>query len=61
MAEQDLRWRTSSWSGTERGNCVEVALTPEHAYVRDSKDRNGGTIEVSAGSWAAFIRGLKQG
>lgn len=61
MAERELKWRKSSWSGTEGGECVEVALTPEHAYVRDSKNRHGGTIELSAGVWATFVRGLKQG
>lgn len=60
MAERELKWRTSSYSGTE-GNCVEVALTADRALVRDTKNRAGGTLELPTDEWAAFIDYVKRG
>jgi hypothetical protein len=37
-------WRTSSFSGGENNDCVEVANTLE--ALRDSKNPNGGTLSV---------------
>ena len=48
-------WRTSRYTGTE--NCVEVALGPV-AKIRDTKDRAGGTLEISTRSWDALLRTL---
>jgi hypothetical protein len=45
-------WRTSRYSGKD--NCVEVALGPA-AKIRDTKDRAGGTLEISTRSWDAFL------
>lgn len=59
MGEQRLNWRKSSYSGTNGGGCVEVALTTRHAYVRDTKDRAGGTISVSREDWASFVERVK--
>jgi len=48
-------WRTSRYS--ERENCVEVALGAV-AQIRDTKDRSGGTLEISTRSWAALAADL---
>jgi hypothetical protein len=45
-------WRTTRYSGKD--NCVEVALGPA-AKIRDTKDRPGGTLEISTRSWDAFL------
>jgi hypothetical protein len=45
-------WRKSSYSGEDK--CVEVALGPV-AKIRDTKDRAGGTLEISTRSWDAFL------
>lgn len=58
MEERQLRWRKSSWSGTQ-GECVEVALTDDCAHVRDSKDREGGTLRMPMAAWEAFINAIK--
>lgn len=50
-----LRWFTSSYSGSEGGNCVEVALGPTAVRVRDSKDRQGPQLAFSPQEWAAFV------
>lgn len=55
-----VRWTTSSYSGGN-GNCVEVAMGVERTGVRDSKDRDGGLLLVSAGSWASFLAATKSG
>jgi hypothetical protein len=45
-------WRTSSYTGEE--NCVEVALAAV-THIRDTKNRSGGTLEISTRSWATFL------
>ncbi|MFR9728687.1 DUF397 domain-containing protein [Saccharopolyspora sp. MS10] len=56
----DRKWRKSSWSNAF-DNCVEVALSPEVAAVRDSKAPEGGHVAVPAVRWGFFLQGLKTG
>ncbi|MDG4769765.1 DUF397 domain-containing protein [Solwaraspora sp. WMMD792] len=50
------QWRTSSRSGSNGGNCVEVADNlPGRVLVRDSKDTGGPTLIFSPGAWYAFV------
>ncbi|MFC4584741.1 DUF397 domain-containing protein [Sphaerisporangium corydalis] len=59
---QDLRaatWITSSHSGSNGGNCVEVAtLSNRRRGVRDSKNSAGPALVVTGPAWDAFIRSL---
>ncbi|WP_224283367.1 DUF397 domain-containing protein [Streptomyces sp. LS1784] len=48
-------WFKSSHSGTEGGNCVEVALTPGTVRVRDSKDKTGPQLAFAPQAWADFV------
>ncbi|ABW10362.1 DUF397 domain-containing protein [Frankia sp. Mgl5] len=57
---ETLHWRTSSYS-QPRGNCVEWAPGTGSAYVRDSKDRAGGTLEFSEQSWSSFVSAVRTG
>ncbi|MEU3568012.1 DUF397 domain-containing protein [Kitasatospora sp. NPDC036755] len=51
----ELAWFKSSHSGTEGGNCVEVASAKGTVHVRDSKDRTGPQLDFTAEAWADFI------
>ncbi|MFD5465542.1 DUF397 domain-containing protein [Kitasatospora sp. NPDC127059] len=51
----NLTWTKSTYSGTEGGNCVEVAASPSAVHVRDSKDKTGPVLTFSPEAWAAFI------
>lgn len=59
MEQQPVTWRKSSYSGTNGGGCVEVALSADRALVRDTKNRDGGTLEMSPHEWPAFIDFVK--
>ncbi|WP_028849803.1 DUF397 domain-containing protein [Thermocrispum municipale] len=60
MAEQ-LTWRKSSFSGTQGGNCVEVAYGSDRdtVFVRDSKNPDGGMLRFTKAEWDAFKQGVK--
>ncbi|NEC88630.1 DUF397 domain-containing protein [Streptomyces sp. SID12501] len=52
----ELRWFKSSYSGSDGGDCVEVAVGLDAMYVRDSKAVDGGpALRVDRGEWAAFV------
>jgi hypothetical protein len=41
------------------GNCVEVADTTEAVMVRDTTDRAGAVLNVSAEAWKRFTTSIK--
>ncbi|MGD0927940.1 MAG: DUF397 domain-containing protein [Streptosporangiaceae bacterium] len=54
-------WHTSSHSGGNGGQCVEVAGNlPGAVVVRDSKARQEGTLVFSRAAWSRFIATLKE-
>jgi Domain of unknown function (DUF397) len=55
-------WQRSSYSGSNGGQCVEVARNlPGVVAVRDSKDPGGPSLIVTAGEWRAFLDGVRHG
>ncbi|MET7669753.1 DUF397 domain-containing protein [Micromonospora luteifusca] len=54
-------WRKSTRSSSNGGACVEVAdnLTGV-VLVRDTKDRDGGTLTFGPAAWAGFVRLAKK-
>jgi hypothetical protein len=52
----ELNWRKSSHS-TDHGECVEIALLPLLAAVRDSKNP-GSTLSFPVEPWRAFLSRL---
>ncbi|RDD89440.1 DUF397 domain-containing protein [Streptomyces parvulus] len=58
MSDQ-LKWFKSSYSDSEGGNCVEIALA-DPVHIRDSKStRPGPELQVSADSWSAFVTAVR--
>ena len=54
------RWRKSSRSTGNGGNCVEVADNlPGRVLVRDTKNRDGGTLTFAPTAWATFVHHAK--
>jgi len=50
-----VTWRKSSYSGTDADNCVEVAASGL-VLVRDTKDRAGAVLPLSAAAWRKFVK-----
>ncbi|MGC5032380.1 DUF397 domain-containing protein [Micromonospora sp. DT229] len=56
------QWRKSSKSGNNGGDCVEVADNlPGVVLVRDTKDRDGGTLAFESAAWRSFVALTKAG
>jgi Domain of unknown function (DUF397) len=56
----NAHWRTSSYSGSNGGACVEVAgHLPGLVAVRDSKDPGGPALTFAPADWQAFITSVK--
>ena len=51
-------WRKSTYSDANGGQCVEVA-TGEAILVRDTANRDGGTLTFAADAWRAFVGTLR--
>jgi hypothetical protein len=55
------RWRKSTRSGPDGGNCVEVADNlPGVVAVRDSKDPSGPALTFGPAAWRAFVSGVSR-
>ena len=52
-------WRKSSYSDGNGGACVETADFDGMVLVRDTTDRDGGTLSFSASAWRAFADSIK--
>jgi hypothetical protein len=61
VADDELRWFTSSFSGGSGEGCVEVAFVPGAVVLRDTKDRALPPHRYAAASWAEFLTGVRAG
>ncbi len=53
-------WKKSSYSGGGEGNdCVEIANSPTHIAVRDSKTPARATLTFPARAFVPFLDALK--
>ncbi|MDW5323805.1 DUF397 domain-containing protein [Plantactinospora sp. KLBMP9567] len=56
------RWRKSTRSGSNGGDCVEVADNlPGVVAVRDSKDPAGPVLTFGRERWRRFLAGTRAG
>jgi hypothetical protein len=61
VGDEEFRWFTSSFSGGNGENCVEVAFLPDAVAVRDTKDRAQPSHRHSPSSWADFLTAVRTG
>ncbi|MFF4571977.1 DUF397 domain-containing protein [Streptomyces sp. NPDC001410] len=56
MSAEALQWFKSSYSGSEGGQCLEVAVSSHTIHIRDSKQTpsDAPTLQVAPATWAAF-------
>jgi len=60
--EQQLNpaWRKSSYSGNGGADCVEAGAAPRAVLVRDTKDRESGTVlRITARDWTRFTASVR--
>jgi Domain of unknown function (DUF397) len=53
------RWRKSTYSSGNGGNCVEVAAR-DRVLVRDTKDRSGAVLRFTPPAWRRFAGQVKR-
>jgi hypothetical protein len=58
MEDRDMNWRKATYTNGGE-NCVETASGSGVVLVRDTKDRDGGTLAFSAGAWERFTASLQ--
>ncbi|MFC7261012.1 DUF397 domain-containing protein [Streptomyces lutosisoli] len=60
MKDTPDNWRKSSYSGPDDGNeCVEIANSPTHIAIRDSKTPARTPLTFPTGAFTPFIAALK--
>jgi hypothetical protein len=52
-------WRKSTYSDGNGGSCVETANSDGMVLVRDTTNRDGGTLAFTASAWQAFADSMK--
>lgn len=58
-----MKWRKSSYSTANGGNCVEVARVPGAGRVaaRDSKEPRGPQLEYTVSEWRRLLADIRHG
>ncbi|APU18745.1 DUF397 domain-containing protein [Actinoalloteichus sp. GBA129-24] len=56
--QRQAAWRTSSRS-QNTGTCVEIGHAPGLVGIRDTKNRDGGTLQVGPAAFSAFVNAVK--
>jgi hypothetical protein len=54
----ESNWRKSTYSGSNGGECVEVASAGA-VLVRDTADRHGPVLTFTADTWREFTATIK--
>jgi hypothetical protein len=55
-----LRWRKSTYSGSNGGGCIEVVGHGRRVLVRDTQDRTGPVLRFSPAAWQRFTDQVKR-
>ena len=59
MTSDHTGWRTSSYSGSQGGNGIEVADRDGRVLIRDTKNRAGAVLRLPPKTWRRFIGQVK--
>jgi uncharacterized protein DUF397 len=62
MEDIDVRWRKSTYSGGNGGECVEVGMQPPQpgpVLVRDTRDKSGPVLIFGHAVWRRFAAEVK--
>ncbi|WP_339154468.1 DUF397 domain-containing protein [Actinomadura luteofluorescens] len=51
-------WRKSSYSGSNEGNCVEIADLNNHIGIRDSKNLTAGHLTLTREAFTTLLTHL---
>ena len=54
-----MNWRTSTYSENGGATCVETASDAGSVLVRDTTNRNGGTLAFGAAAWSTFLASVR--
>jgi Domain of unknown function (DUF397) len=54
-----MDWRKSSYSDANGGSCVETASDDGMVLVRDTANRDGGTLAFGVEAWQSFVASLR--
>ncbi|WP_092924461.1 DUF397 domain-containing protein [Actinopolyspora alba] len=54
-----IEWRKSTRSSGGANNCIEVGFSTSTVLVRDTKNREGGTLALTPTTWQSFLSTLK--
>ncbi|MEU8121247.1 DUF397 domain-containing protein [Spirillospora sp. NPDC049024] len=52
------RWRKSTYSGGDEGNCVEIADLHDHIGIRDSKNPAAGHLTLTRQHFTSLLAHL---
>jgi len=52
-------WRKSTYSDASGGQCVEVASKDASVLVRDTTNRDSGTLSFTSAAWRMFADSLR--
>jgi Domain of unknown function (DUF397) len=55
-----MNWRKSSYSGSNSGNCAEIANQENRVLVRDTQDRTGPVLRFDPAAWQKFTDRVKR-
>ncbi|HTU76767.1 MAG TPA: DUF397 domain-containing protein [Trebonia sp.] len=66
MEGTSANWRTSSYSASNGGQCVEVGIAPDRSratsvLVRDTADRSGPVLSIRPAAWRALTAAVGEG
>jgi hypothetical protein len=54
-----MNWRKSRYSNGGENACLETASNAGAILVRDTTNRDGGALALSAGAWERFTASLR--